>query len=313
MAAPFQTCVGYIVGRVILPNLPLSFWFKYPRAERIQAKPFQLAHASARIVQTAAKGVAMAGVQGRVALITGVGAADGIGFAIARLLKAAGARVAITSTTDRIFDRLGELGEGAFAATADLTDPVQVKALVAAAAKALGPIDILINNAGMSQTGKRTKRATLAQTTDEAWAFQMGISLTSAFMVTRAVLPGMQRRSYGRVVHMSSVTGPLVGIAGSGPYATAKAGLLGMARVMAIEAGAYGITVNCIGPGWIETGSSSATEVTAGRYTPVGRAGRPDEIGHVAVFLASEEASYLTGQMIVVDGGNTLQEFKVAL
>ena len=265
-------------------------------------------------MQINGRGKGMAGVQGRVALVTGAGAADGIGFATARLLKAAGAKVAITSTTDRIFDRLAELGpENCYAATADLTDPAQVEAVVAAAAKALGPIDILINNAGMAQTGKTAKRATLAQTTDDAWAFQMGISLTSAFMVTRAVLPDMIRRHYGRVVHMSSVTGPLVGIAGSGIYATAKAGLLGMARVMAIENGGHGITVNCIGPGWIETGSSSPDEVTAGRYTPVGRAGRPDEIGHVAVFLASEEASYLTGQLIVVDGGNTLQEFKVAL
>ncbi len=255
----------------------------------------------------------MAGVQGRVALVTGAGAADGIGFATARLLRAAGARVAITSTTDRIFDRLGELGDGCFAATADLTDLAQVKSLVAAAAKAIGPIDILVNNAGMSQTGKRAKRASLAQTTDAAWAFQMAISLTSAFMVTRAVLPAMIRRKYGRVVQMSSVTGPIVGIEGSGPYATAKAGLLGMTRVMAIENGGHGITVNCIGPGWIKTGTSSPAEVTAGRFTPVGRAGTPDEIGHVAVFLASEEASYLTGQMIVVDGGNTLQEFKVAL
>ena len=256
----------------------------------------------------------MAGVRGRVALITGAGAADGIGFATAKLLRAAGAKVAITATTDRIFARLADLGaDGSFAATADLTDPAQVTALVRAAAKALGPIDILVNNAGMSQTGKSAKRATLAQTTDAAWAFQIGISLTSAFMVSRAVLPGMIKRNYSRIVQMSSVTGPLVGIDGSGPYATAKAGLLGMTRVMAIETGAHGITVNCIGPGWIETGSSSASEVTAGRYTPVGRPGRPEEIGHVAVFLASEEASYLTGQLIVVDGGNTLQEFKVAL
>ena len=256
----------------------------------------------------------MAGVQGRVAVITGAGAADGIGFSTARLLIAAGAKVAITSTTDRIFERLAELGpRGCFAATADLTDPAQVNAFVAAATQALGPIDILINNAGMGQSGVATKRATLAQTTDAAWAFQLGISLTSAFMVTRAVLPGMIQLQYGRVVHMSSVTGPLVGIDGSGPYAAAKAGLLGMARVLAIENGAHGITVNCIGPGWIETGSSSPAEVTAGRFTPVGRPGKPDEIGHVAVFLASEEASYLTGQLIVVDGGNTLQEFKVAL
>ena len=256
----------------------------------------------------------MAGVQGRVALVTGAGAADGIGFATALLLKAAGAKVAITSTTDRIFDRLGDLGaEGNFAAIADLTDPAQVKTLVAGVTKSLGPIDILVNNAGMVQSGKKSKRATLAQTTDEAWAFQIAINLTSAFMVSRAVLPGMIRRKYGRIVHMSSVTGPVVGIDGSGTYATAKAGLLGMARVMAIENGGHGITVNCIGPGWIKTGSSSHKEVVAGRFTPVGRAGRPDEIGHVAVFLASEEASYLTGQLIVVDGGNTLQEFKVAL
>ena len=255
----------------------------------------------------------MAGVQGRVALVTGAGAEDGIGFACARLLRAAGAKVAITSTTDRIFDRLAELGPDCFAATADLTDPAQVNAFVASAAQALGPIDILINNAGMGQTGVATKRAILAQTTDAAWAFQLGISLTSAFMVTRAVLPGMMHRHYGRVIHMSSVTGPLVGIDGSGPYAAAKAGLLGMARVLAIEGGAHGITVNCIGPGWIETGSSSPAEVTAGKFTPIGRPGTPDEIGHVAIFLASEEASYLTGQLIVVDGGNTLQEYKVAL
>lgn len=256
----------------------------------------------------------MAGVQGRVALVTGAGSADGIGFATARALRAAGAKVAISATTERIFDRLAELGpEGCFAATADLTDPVQVKALVQAAAKALGPIDILINNAGMSQTGRSQKRLTMAQMTEEAFDFQIAISLKSAFLTSRAVLPGMIERGYGRVVHMSSVTGPVVGIAGSGPYATAKAGMMGMARVQAIECGPHGVTVNCIGPGWIHTGSSSPKEVVAGRYTPLGRAGRPEEVAHVAVFLASEEASYLTGQLITVDGGNTLQEFKVAL
>jgi 3-oxoacyl-[acyl-carrier protein] reductase len=256
----------------------------------------------------------MTGVQGRVALITGAGSADGIGFATARLLQAAGAQVAITSTTDRIFERAGQLQpSGIYAATADLTDPAQVKALATAVAKALGPIDILVNNAGMSQSGKSQKRKTMAQLSDEAWDFQLAISLKSAFMVSRAVLPGMIKRGYGRIIHMSSVTGPVVGIAGSGAYAAAKAGMLGMARVQAIENGPHGITVNCIAPGWIKTGSSSPNEVIAGRYTPVGRAGLPEEIGHVAVFLASQEASYLTGQLITVDGGNTLQEFKVAL
>lgn len=258
----------------------------------------------------------MAGVQGRVALVTGAGSADGIGFACARLLRAGGARVAVTSTTERIFERLEEL-EGArdevFAKPADLTDTEQVTTLVKEAERTLGPIDILVNNAGMVQVGRDEPSRPLAETSDADWRYGLDINLTSAFLVTRAVLPGMISRHYGRIVQMSSVTGPVVGIADSGVYAAAKAGMLGMTRVLAIEAGSHGVTVNCIGPGWIETGSSSEAEIVAGRHTPLGRPGTPAEIGHVAVFLASEEASYLTGQLIVVDGGNTIQEYKVAL
>jgi 3-oxoacyl-[acyl-carrier protein] reductase len=253
----------------------------------------------------------MAGVDGRVALVTGAGAADGIGFATARVLKAAGARVAITSTTARIHDRRAELGAaGTHAATANLTRPEEVTALVEGVAAALGPIDILIANAGMVQTGRSLPRRRLSETPDAAWDHMIAISLTSAFLTVRAVLPGMIARGWGRIVLMSSVTGPLVAIDGSGPYAAAKAGLLGLTRALALENGRHGVTANCIGPGWIRTGSSSAAEVRAGGRTPLGRPGRPDEIGHVAAFLASEEASYLTGQMIVVDGGNTIQEVK---
>ena len=114
-------------------------------------------------------------------------------------------------------------------------------------------------------------------------------------------------------VLVSSVTGPLVGISGSTVYGTAKAGMLGMTRSLAIEIGSHNITINCVGPGWIKTSSSSESEITAGKYTPVGRLGTPNEVGHVAVFLAGEEASYVNGQLIVVDGGNTVQEYKVAL
>jgi 3-oxoacyl-[acyl-carrier protein] reductase len=258
----------------------------------------------------------MAGVEGRVALVTGAGSADGIGFATARLLRAAGAKVAITSTTERIYQRLDELGGGpgeSFAKPADLTDPGTVTALIEEAADALGPIDIVVNNAGMVQVGRDEPSAPLHKTSDEGWHYGIDINLTSAFLVTRAVLAGMMARGYGRIVLMSSVTGPLVGIPGSAVYGAAKAGMLGMARSLAIEVGRQGVTVNCVGPGWIETASSNEDEIVAGRCTPVGRPGTPNEVGHVAVFLASEEASYLTGQLIVVDGGNTIQEFKVAL
>ncbi len=214
----------------------------------------------------------MAGVQGRVALVTGAGSADGIGFACARVLKAAGARVAITSTTGRIHDRLAELGpEGAVATTSDLTRQADVDRLIAQTEAALGPIDILVNNAGMVQTGHDTQSRSLADTPDADWAFGIDINLTSVFRMTRAVLPGMTARGYGRIVQMSSVTGPVVGIATSSVYASAKAGILGMTRALAIDVGGKGVTVNCIGPGWIRTGSSSEAEITAGRHTPLGR------------------------------------------
>ncbi len=258
----------------------------------------------------------MTGVIGRVALVTGAGNAGGIGFATARLLRAAGAKVAITSTTSRIFDRLEELGGDAssvFSQPADLTVTDEVSDLCRAIEKNLGPIDIVVNNAGMVQVGRDDLSTELQDTSDAEWKYGMDINLGSAFLVTRAVLPGMLARNYGRIVHMSSVTGPVVGIAGAGVYAAAKAGLMGLTRALAIEAGPRNVTVNCIGPGWIKTNSSSEDEILAGKYTPVGRPGTPDEIGHVAVFLASEEASYLTGQLIVVDGGNTIQEYKVQI
>ena len=258
----------------------------------------------------------MGGVEGRVALVTGVGSAEGIGFATARLLMARGAKVAITSTTDRIFSRLEELGGGngeTFAKTADLTDSTMVDSLVTSIEDALGPVDIVVNNAGMVQVGRDEPWTPLASTSEESWRYSIDINLTSAFIVTRAVLPGMIERNYGRIVHMSSVTGPLVGIRGSAAYGAAKAGMLGMARSLAIETGPHNITVNCIGPGWIKTASSDDAEILAGQYTPAGRPGTPDEVGHVAVFLSSEEASYITGQLLVVDGGNTIQEYKVVL
>ena len=257
----------------------------------------------------------MAGVQGRVALVTGCGSAGGIGFATARLLRAAGAKVAITSTTDRIFERLSELGkvEGeTFAGTADLTDAAQVDRLVSAAEAALGPLDIVVNNAGMVQTGFDEPSQLVQNITEAQWRRGIDINLTSVFLVTRRVVARMIDRGYGRIVNMSSVTGPVVSNPRGSLYSAAKAGILGMTRAQAIEVAAHGVTVNAIGPGWIATPSSSPEEIVAGNNTPIGRPGTAEEIGHVAVFLAAEEASYLTGQLIVVDGGNTIQEYKGA-
>ena len=258
----------------------------------------------------------MSGVKDRVALITGAGSTEGIGFATARLLYLAGAKIAITSTTDRINERRDEIERTAlnvFSRTADLTDSTAVNTLIEQIENELGPIEIVINNAGMVQIGRDYSSTLFHEVSDEQWHYGIDINLTSAFMVTRAVLPGMMERNYGRIINISSVTGPTVGIAGSSVYSAAKAGMLGMTRSLAIESGPNNVTVNCIGPGWIETAASGDGEITAGKFTPVGRPGTPEEVGHVAVFLASEEASYVTGQLLIVDGGNTIQEYKVAL
>lgn len=250
----------------------------------------------------------MAGVAGRVALVTGAGSAEGIGMAIARALVAGGARVAITATSARIHDRASELG--CMAHIADLTDPSQVAGLFAAVEAALGPVEILVNNAGMVQTGKDVDRARLDGWTDQAWAHHMALNINTTFHCCRAALPGMATRGYGRIVNISSVTGPVVTIDGSSAYATAKAGITGMTRSIALEYGRQGVTCNAVLPGWIATESSNASEIRAGKRTPAGRPGSPDEVAACALFLASDEASYVTGAMLVVDGGNTLQELK---
>jgi 3-oxoacyl-[acyl-carrier protein] reductase len=250
----------------------------------------------------------MAGVQGQVALVTGAGAAGGIGFAVARALVAGGAQVCITATTPRIHERAAELG--CMAHIADLTDPAQVAGLFAAAEARLGPVAIVVNNAGMVQTGKQVKRGQLADWTDSAWAHHMALNINTTFHCCRAALPGMAARGYGRIVNISSVTGPVVTIDGSSAYATAKAAVTGMTRSIALEYGTRGITCNAVLPGWIATESSSPAEIRAGRRTPAGRPGTPAEVAACVMFLASEEASYVTGAMLVVDGGNTLQEMK---
>lgn len=253
------------------------------------------------------------GLAGRVALVTGAGSASGIGFAAARLLAQAGARVAVTSTTERVFERCAELpcaqsDRAAF--VADLMGTAQVRGLERKVRAALGPVEILVNNAGMVQTGRSQRASLFHRMSDMEWEEALARNAGTAFRMTRAVLPSMRRRRYGRIVHVASVTGPVVSNPRATGYSAGKAAMLGMTRALALEVARHRITVNAVAPGWIATASSTPEELRAGAHTPIGRPGRPEEVAQVIAFLASAGSSYLTGQLVVVDGANSIQEYK---
>lgn len=238
-------------------------------------------------------------LSGKSALITG--ASGGIGRAIAECLHAAGAAVALTGTRRDALDTLAdELGARAHVAPADLSDPEAPAGLVKAVEGALGQVDILVNNAGL------TRDMLSMRLTDDDWAKVLDVNLGAAFRLSRAVLRGMMQRRWGRIVNITSIVG-VTGNAGQANYAASKAGMIGMSKSIAQEVAARGVTVNCVAPGFIETPMTDSLkddikEKLLGAV-PARRLGTPQDVAAGVLYLASGEASYVTGQTLHINGG----------
>ncbi len=237
---------------------------------------------------------------GKTALVTG--ASGGIGGAIAKALHGRGASVVLSGTRAEALELVkAELGARAFVATCNLADTASVEALVKSAEAAAGaPIDILVNNAGI------TRDNLFMRMKDEEWDQVIAVNLTAAFRLSRAVLRGMMKKRWGRIISITSVVGE-TGNPGQGNYAAAKAGLAGMTRSLAQEVASRNITVNCVAPGFIATAMTDKLndDQKTGLMTriPAGRMGTPDDIAAAVVYLASDEAAYVTGETLQINGG----------
>lgn len=249
---------------------------------------------------------------GKLALITGAGSASGIGFQAAKLLAEMGAEVFLTSHGTRCKERAEELralGHKAHALPADLTKDADIQRL-ATAVRDIGRVKILVNNAGMTSqqnpADNTGESEGLENTSREAFSQALERNLMSAVMLTKTLLGDL--RDGGRVVNITSVTGPVMAMRNEVSYAAAKAAMVGFTRALALDEAANGMTVNAVAPGWIATESQTEHEKLQGEKSPMLRSGTPEEIASAIAYRASPLASCITGQVLVVDGGNSIAE-----
>ncbi|MGI9145846.1 MAG: SDR family oxidoreductase [Chloroflexota bacterium] len=247
-------------------------------------------------------------LDGRVALVTGAGSADGIGQAIARVYAAAGAAVALADQDASGAERNARsMGKRALGVQLDVTEPESVAAAVAVVERELGPVDILVNNAGI------TRSTVLWETSLEEFDQVVAINLRGGFVCLQAVLGGMMTRRWGRVIWLSSIAGKQGGgVFGTAHYAASKAGVIGLCQAAARQLGPFGITSNAIAPGLVLTSllpSTGGQEMAdrlredVERTAPLRRAARPEDVANAALFLATDAASYITGEIMDVNGG----------
>jgi 3-oxoacyl-[acyl-carrier protein] reductase len=172
----------------------------------------------------------------------------------------------------------------------------------------LGDVSVLVNNAGLASKASPEVLRPVAQLSLDEWRVEIDRNLTSAFLTSRAIVSGLAERGWGRIVNLAATAGPVNALPTEAAYAAAKAGVLGLTRALAMEVVADGVTVNAVAPGIIHTGSSTLTELKRGLDTPMGRPGTPDEVASAIAFLCTPAASYITGQMLVIDGGNSVRQ-----